>query len=239
MNRLLVASGDLEMDSPVLSRENLNHLKVLRPETDEEFELFDGAGRYRKYVYDGSRLQAAGDVAIAPAPRPLILFACITKGSRWDWTLEKATELGATEIVPVVSDRTIVRIPKTERAVKRERWERIAKDAARQCDTKFVPLVHEAVDFPVSLEKVCATACMVGALTEKTRMIGQVAAELARGERPLAVYVGPEGDFSPRELEQLYDLAVPVSFGANVLRAETAAIFALSVIKGVADVQAG
>ena len=152
--------------------------------------------------------------------------------------MEKATELGVTEIVPVISERTIVRIKPEERAAKRERWERIVCDAARQCDTKFLPKVRAAVDFADTVKEAAECACLVGALTEKTRMIAEAAAEALKGGRELAVYVGPEGDFSPAELETLCTVGVPVSFGTNVLRAETAAIFAVSVIRGMMDVQA-
>lgn len=238
MNRFLTESGDLAQETPELSAENRRHLKVLRPKEGEEFELFDGAGKCRRYIWRQGRLAAAGEVMEFPPPKVLKLFACITKGSRWDWTLEKATELGVTEIVPVISERTIVRIKPEERAAKRERWERIVCDAARQCDTKFLPRVRAAVDFADTVKEAAECACLVGALTEKTRMIAEAAAEALKGDRELAVYVGPEGDFSPAELEALCTVGVPVSFGANVLRAETAAIFAVSVIRGMMDVQA-
>ena len=82
------------------------HLKVVRPRTGEEVELFDGHGRTRRCMWDGRRLVANGPATAFPAPRTeLVLFACVTKGSRWDWTIEKAVELGATRIVPVISDR--------------------------------------------------------------------------------------------------------------------------------------
>lgn len=238
MNRFLAESGDLGQDTPELSAENLRHLKVLRPKEGEVFELFDGAGKCRRYAWRKGRLEACGEVAEFPRPRPLKLFACITKGSRWDWTLEKATELGVTEIVPVISARTIVRIGEAEREQKRERWERICRDAARQCDTKFLPKVRAALNFADTLKEVRDCRCLVGALTEKTVMIAEAAREALKSGKELAVYVGPEGDFSPEELSALCEAGVPVSFGANVLRAETAAIFAVSVIRGMMDVQA-
>lgn len=235
MNRFLVDPSALSAASPALSAENRRHLKVLRPREGEEFELFDGRGNFRRYAYLGGGLSATGEPMSQPAPRPVILFACVTKGSRWDWTLEKATELGATEIVPVISERTIVRIPKSERAAKRERWERIAADAARQCDTKYLPRIHPAADFADAIEKARECVCLVGALTEKTRMIAPAAREYASASKPLAVFVGPEGDFTGSELDRLCEIGIPVSFGANVLRAETAAIFALSVLRAAID----
>ena len=156
MHRLLVPFEQLASDSPVLPKEAANHLKVLRPKDGEEIELFDGRGKSRRFSVAGGgkdfRLAALSPVCAAPrASRSLTLFACVTKGSRWDWTIEKATELGVTRIVPVISARTIVRIGLGEREAKRARWIRIAEDAARQSDAKWIPEIHEPVSFAESL----------------------------------------------------------------------------------------
>lgn len=236
MHRLLVESHELSQESPALSRDALHHLKVLRPKDGEEIELFDGKGSLRRYLFDAAArgLRAAPGQTIrtvGQSNKSLTLFACVTKGSRWDWTIEKATELGVTRIVPVISDRTIVRIPKAERAAKRERWQRIAEDAARQSDAVWLPEIVEAVDFADTLPLVKACTCFVGALTDPPP---RPLLEAVRVSDPLpsdlAVYVGPEGDFTPDELRALLACATPVSFGPTVLRAETAALFGVAVL---------
>ena len=239
MHRLLAKTSELLCDNPALSSEALRHLKVLRPKNGEVFELFDGAGKFRRYRYEGSGLTAIAGEGVVFVERPameLTLFACITKGSRWEWTIEKATELGVARIVPVISERTIVRIAEAERAAKRERYLRIVEEAARQSDALWIPELSEIVDFTESLALVGKTTCFAGALTEPPSMpiaaaiAAAQAAEKDIGRRGMAVYVGPEGDFTPAELSALLELAVPVSLGPRVLRAETAAIFALSVL---------
>ena len=259
MHRLLVPSEQLASDSPVLPKEAANHLKVLRPKDGEEIELFDGSGKSRRFSVEGGgknfRLAALSPVCTAPrASRSLTLFACVTKGSRWDWTIEKATELGVTRIVPVVSARTIVRIGADEREAKRARWIRIAEDAARQSDAKWIPEIHEPVSFAESLPLVRETTCFVGALTNPPPQpllkalidLQQAAipAPVPRSPFPvphspfpdsLSIYVGPEGDFSPEELAALIEIATPVSFGSTILRAETAAIYGVSVLKSFLD----
>ena len=236
MHRLLVESHELSQESPALSRDALHHLKVLRPKDGEEIELFDGKGSLRRYLFDAAArgLRAAPGQTIrtvGQSNKSLTLFACVTKGSRWDWTIEKATELGVTRIVPVISDRTIIRIPKAERAAKRERWQRIAEDAARQSDAVWLPEIAEAVDFADTLPLVKACTCFVGALTDPPP---RPLLEAVRASDPLpsdlAVYVGPEGDFTPDELRALLACATPVSFGPTVLRAETAALFGVAVL---------
>ena len=238
MHRLLVPSEMLEADQAVLPRDAAHHLKVVRPKPGEIVELFDGAGRSRRYrcgANVAAPLAAAGELSVVP-PRPvrLTLFSCVTKGSRWDWTIEKATELGVTRIVPVISDRCIVRIGHGERAAKRDRWRRIAEDAARQSDARWLPDVCEAVDFRDSLEQVKTCTCFVGALTDPppepllAALQRRLSAENAG--RSFGLFVGPEGDFTPEELKALLEIAVPTSFGPTILRAETAAIFGLSVL---------
>ncbi len=237
MHRLLVESGLLEQDDVVLPKEAARHLKVLRPKPGEEIELFDGRGATRVYRVAGAGLTAAGAVTRHPrSGTRLTLFACVTKGSRWDWTIEKAVELGVSRIVPVISDRCIVRLPMDERAAKAERWRRIAEDAARQSDAVWLPEVLPAVDFPAALEWVRACdRVFVGALTTPPppALLEAVQRSLG-GLSPdgcgLGLFVGPEGDFTPEELSALLEIAVPTSFGPTILRAETAAIFGLSVL---------
>ena len=257
MHRLLVETRLLDEESPVLPADAARHLKVLRPKDGEEIELFDGKGRFRVFKVQGSRFKAqdsrsdesVGLVAASatlnfePSTLNLTLFACVTKGSRWDWTIEKATELGITRIVPVISERTIVRIPKGERAAKRERWMRIAEDAARQSDAKWLPEICEAVDFRDALPLVRETTCFIGALTNPPARPLMKAVEDFRREtgdlKGVSTFIGPEGDFTPEELKALMEIATPTSFGPTILRAETAAIYAVSVLtaslQGVCD----
>ena len=244
MHRLLVETRLLNEESPVLPADAARHLKVLRPKDGEEIELFDGKGKWKVYRFCASL--ASGEDAASPlraasqtfqtsqTSQTLTLFACVTKGSRWDWTIEKATELGVTRIVPVISERTIVRIPKAERAAKRERWMRIAEDAARQSDAKWLPEICEALDFKDALPLVKETTCFIGALTNPPAPLLMKAVEDFRREtgdlRGVSTFIGPEGDFTPEELAALMEIATPTSFGPTILRAETAAIFAVSVL---------
>ena len=249
MHRLLIRTEQLESDAPALSADARNHLRVVRPKDGEEVELFDGRGRFRVFACrrrpDGSPALSLAPVSPvrsqARLPVALTLFACVTKGSRWDWTVEKATELGVTRLVPVISERTVVRLASSEdRAAKGERWRRIAEEAARQSDAKWLPELLSPVTFAESLPLVRATACFVGALTEPPpppigEALGTVRSSAADD---WAVYVGPEGDFAPAELAALLEIATPVSFGPTVLRAETAAIYGVSALKAFLDVRA-
>lgn len=236
MHRLLVDAASLAQESVTLPKDAARHLNVLRPKPGEEIELFDGKGRTRRYAVEGKSLRASGAFAsFAPPAVQVTLFACVTKGSRWDWTVEKAVELGVTRIVPVISERCIVRLAPGEREAKAERWRRVAEDAARQSDAVWLPEVLAPVNFPDALELVkgCGRV-FVGALTSPRPrpLLEMVLGEFVRAQKSLGLFVGPEGDFTPEELEALLGIAVPASFGPTVLRAETAAIFGLSVLMG-------
>ena len=243
MHRLKVEKELLFEHSPVLERDALQHLKVVRPKAGELVELFDGAGATRGYQVTPSGrdfvLEAAGERVETPRPPiALTLFACVTKGARWDWTLEKATELGVTRIVPVLYERTIVKVAPGERADKSARWKKIVEEAARQSDAVWLPELLEPQDFVSALRLASATDCYIGALTEPPSPMLAAALAERRGENAAAevsVFVGPEGDFTPAELAALMKVATPTSFGSTILRAETAAVFALSVVKGCLD----
>ena len=246
MHRLLVGTEQLGSDAPSLPAEAQRHLRVVRPKDGEEVELFDGRGSWR--VFACRRTGGSHGVSLAPVSgvrtlaRPdvsITLFACVTKGSRWDWTIEKATELGVSRLVPVVSERTIVRLAPDDCAAKRERWRRIAEDAARQSDAKWLPEILSPVTFDDSLPLVRATTCFVGALTDPPPpSVGEaVVAAQSSAAADWAVYVGPEGDFAPAELAALVGVATPVSFGPTVLRAETAAIYGVSALKAFLDMR--
>ena len=240
MHRLLADTKSIEGGEPVLSPAAMRHLKVVRPKEGETIELFDGRGAWREFAWRGGALHPAGDRRFLPrcGRRELALFACVTKGSRWDWTVEKATELGVARIVPVISGRTIVRIAPAERAAKRERWTRVAEEAARQSDAKWLPDVMEPVDFPRALEMFAECEGYVGALVtpRPPDFLSALKSSPRGGEaRTLAVFVGPEGDFTPGELAALLKVATPVSFGSTILRAETAAIYGAGVLKAFLD----
>ncbi|MBR1871529.1 MAG: 16S rRNA (uracil(1498)-N(3))-methyltransferase [Kiritimatiellae bacterium] len=234
VHRILVDTDTLLSGEATLSKDAAKHLRVVRAKLGEDVELFDGAGRTRIFnIAEGGALAAAGDATMHPRLRArLTLFACLTKQNRWEWMLEKVTELGATHIVPVMAERCVVKIAKCEAAKKLERWNKIAEEAARQSHAVWLPEIHAPVSFAEALEiaknsgKIFAGALMDGEMPEP---IAKAAAK-AGMEGDAGVFIGPEGDFSPAELAALLAMAQPVSLGPTVLRAETAAIFAVAVL---------
>jgi 16S rRNA (uracil1498-N3)-methyltransferase len=168
----------------------------------------------------------------AGAPVETVLFACIPKGDRMEWLLEKATELGVSKIVPVMSARTVVRLDARQAVAKQARWQRIVEAASRQCGAAFVPTVLPPQPFTATIDlmKACTTL-IVAALIPEAQPLKPVLDTL-NPQTPgqcWGWWCGPEGDFTKDEMQTILDCgAVPVTLGPLILRAETAAIYGLA-----------
>jgi len=218
--------------------EGYHLLHVLRATPGERVVVFDGKGREtdaRLVEGRGNRavVEPEGTARIAALPVSITLIQALPKGKRMDLIVEKATELGVAAVYPVVTERVVSRPKQGQALARRERWQRIAISAAKQCGTALVPEIG-----PVSAYSERLTECggpdlfLVGALSGEVRSLGPVLKEAHRaGVKRLCLLVGPEGDLSPGELDEAVAAgAVPVSFGPLVLRVETAALYGLSVL---------
>ncbi|MEP4379968.1 MAG: 16S rRNA (uracil(1498)-N(3))-methyltransferase [Alphaproteobacteria bacterium] len=166
----------------------------------------------------------------APAPDLWLVFAPI-KRAAVNFMVTKATELGVSRIVPVITART-----NSER-VNTRRLRANAIEAAEQSERLSIPEIDAPVRFPDFLDAwPTARRLLVGDETGAGKPILDIAAELAENPAPLAVMTGPEGGFAPAELDQLRDVpfVTPVGLGPRVLRADTAALAALAVVQAVA-----
>jgi 16S rRNA (uracil1498-N3)-methyltransferase len=158
------------------------------------------------------------------------LFAGVTKGHKMDLTVEKSVEIGVAAIVPVMSERSIVRWSAEKAAEKRERWQRVAASAAAQSSRQFIP----AIESPVALEDVVErvgdfAAFMVAWEDSGDALVSDVLAPLGADEL-VAVLVGPEGGLTDSEVATLDAAgASVVTLGRTVLRSETAGIVAAAL----------
>lgn len=212
---------------------------VLRARVGERVEVFDGAGRtgfaeVAAIAKRGAELRLLEE-KFQPRPAPeLILVQALPREATMDFIVQKSVELGASAIYPVLTERCIVRLTPDQYAEKSARWQRIALNAARQSHAAW--LMHIAAVQP--LEKFFQTPgkadyWFVGSLAAHAVPLRDALAT-ARAQRPrrAAALIGPEGDFTPDEYRAAEAAgAVPVSFGVSVLRADTAAFYALSALK--------
>ncbi|NQU10886.1 16S rRNA (uracil(1498)-N(3))-methyltransferase [bacterium] len=229
-----------DLQAPVLTGAEAHHcLNVLRLKPGDTLTVFDGRGhealgRITAVERDTVRLQMLSQSTSGPRPWRITLAQAIPKRSM-DLIVQKAAELGVVEIIPLVSDRTIVQ-PRGHASHKVDRWREIVLEACKQCGTNWLPEVHPPRPVRELLGQLGPYDLrLIGSLQPEARPLREVlrGALPARPATPPAVLVviGPEGDFTPAELAAAKSAGCqPVSFGPLVLRSETAALFVLSVL---------
>lgn len=229
--RWIADEVDLQRNRAALTGQNAAHLaRVLRVRAGQEFDLVLPGGstaraaRVTAVSNDRVEFELGAELMADAAPRRVSLYLAVFKFDRMEWAIEKATELGVTEIVPVIARRTEKHL--AQAAAKRvERWRRIAREAAQQSRSPGVPEVVPPIRLPQAAE-LAKGARIVLAENESQTMLKDV---LQGSEFSLAI--GPEGGWTQDELG-LFDRSGwrRASLGPNVLRAETAAIAALAVV---------
>ena len=199
-----------DLDRPRLSAEDHHHLaRVVRLRPGDAVTVSDGAGKWRAArLGAGPELVAATDAVADPRPAPPITVAfALVKGERPELTVQKLTELGIDRLIPFVAERGVVRWDATKIERQAGRLADIARHAAMQCRRTWLPQIDPATTF-----------------AEVAGLPGAALADLGGNPPSLrrsTVLVGPEGGWAPSEQAA----GLPrVRIGANVLRAETAAI---------------
>ena len=224
---------DSWVDEAWLTGDEAKHLsQVLRIRAGETVTVFDGSGRraeavIREVARDRARLDL-GSIVQTPAPKPFVTLAlAIPKGKNMDLVVQKAVELGVSVIQPLVTRRTIVQ-PGEGKA---EKWRRVTLEACKQCGLDHLPEVAEPLAFSEWLAKREGSGlALIASLTPGARPMKDV---VRAGEgSAVTVLIGPEGDFTPEATSAALTAGFhPVTLGANVLRAETAALFCLSALR--------
>lgn len=203
-----------DLDALELTADDLHHLaRVLRLRTGELVTAADGTGAVRPCLWAGGRLEAAGEAVVdSPSDPPLCVGFALTKADKPEWAVQRLTELGVDRITPFVAERSVVRWGSDKAERNLERMRAVARGAAMQSRRSRVP---EIADIAAFAQVVAVAAPGSIALADPG------AGRIAMQHRTLLV--GPEGGWSPAELEAVPD---HVSLGDTVLRAETAAIAA-------------
>lgn len=203
--------------------------RVLRMKTGDKVQFFDGSGQeYPAMLTEVGKKAVTAELAaaIAGQPEPVLhthLGQVLSRGERMDWVIQKATELGVSEITPLFSERCEVRL-NAERLQKRlEHWQQVAISACEQCGRSKVPLIHPPMPVERWQEQVKADLKLV---------LHPEATALASHQPParLALLIGPEGGLSDNEVSAAQTAGFQAAcFGPRVLRTETAPVVALSL----------
>ena len=244
IHRFYIAPAQWDPDHLILDEAESRHCTdVLRMKTGDRVIVFNGKGTE---VTAEITLLTKREVGLRPLfsqstpaqGAAITLAQAIPKGKNMDLVIQKATELGASEIQPLISERTVVRLDAAEAAEKQEKWQRIAVEACKQCGQNHLPVVH----LPLTMERFLGRRpghdlLLIAAIEPSARRLKEVLNEwrsLHPGRekpRSVLVLIGPEGDFTPSEIGMAKSSGcLPLSLGPIILRTETAAIYSLSTL---------
>jgi 16S rRNA (uracil1498-N3)-methyltransferase len=225
-----------------LARDSASHLaRVLRARSGDELRLFDGSGAEFAGVVEtvrGARVTVSVGAARTvdrESPLAVTLIQCVPRGDRMDFIVQKATELGVARIVPVLSQRSVVRLDAAQAAAKQLHWQAVAVSACEQCGRNRLPLLEPAqalLNYLGALEP-AAPGRLRWVLEPEPDEIAD--APTGPPDGPVGgveFAIGPEGGFAPEELEALRLCGFTrLGLGPRVLRTETAAIAALVMLQ--------
>jgi 16S rRNA (uracil1498-N3)-methyltransferase len=222
-------------------REAHHALHVLRLKRGERVTVLDGAGNefqcdVETAAKDFLTLAVKDKNSHSAPPCPVSLFVAIPKGKIIEDIIEKAVELGAHHIVPLLTERVVTQLDASGTEAKREKWQQVAIEAIKQCGAAWLPRVEKPValkDFLARSEK--PEFSLVGSLQTQRRLPREVFAEFlaqhGRAPQSAGVWIGPEGDFTLAELQAIEAAgARPITLGELTLRVETAVIYCLSFL---------
>jgi 16S rRNA (uracil1498-N3)-methyltransferase len=222
-------------------REAHHALRVLRVRRGDRLMVLDGAGKQflcevGGFDRDKVHLAIVEQKAIPPLPCQITLLQALPKGKLIESIIQKATELGAARIVPLLTERVVTELDAKHAERKAEKWQQVAVEAIKQCGIAWLPRV-EAPMTPAeflakneSFELPLLASLQPGAQHPRN-YFRQFEAQHGQRPKSACVWVGPEGDFGPDEAGAITAAgALPITLGPLVLRVETAAIYCLSIL---------
>jgi 16S rRNA (uracil1498-N3)-methyltransferase len=242
MRRFYLAPEYCQESSLVLTGSEAHHARhVLRVRRGDRVVVLDGMGHSFECEVEGCgaetvRLIVAKKHSHPPLPGQVTLLQAVPKGKTMEVIVQRATELGASRIVPLLSERVVAHLDSQEAAHKTSKWQVAAREAVKQCGSPWLP----RVDPPVSpadflARKETFDLPLVASLQSGSRILRDYfhAFRSERGRTPgsICVWVGPEGDFTASELSALESHGVlAITLGRLIMRTETAALYCLSVL---------
>jgi 16S rRNA (uracil1498-N3)-methyltransferase len=228
MHRFFAPPTNFDDKSVTLGQDETRHLRdVLRMRGGENVHVFDGTGR--EFLCEVTHIGRRDSVArivneVTPAapesPLELTVAAAILKGDKFDWVVQKAVELGVSQLIPVITARCDVKLKDSTKRV--ERWRKIVLEASKQCGRAKLMGVGEPSGFRESIESTTGEADSAALLFSERDGVSLSRVSPAKF---VTAFTGPEGGWEDSELAAATERGVRiVTFGGRILRAETAAI---------------
>lgn len=240
MHRFFVDKKNINNDQVIINGDDVKHIKnVLRLTIDDEITVCDGENwDYLLKIENIENNEVIGTVinkekSKGEPPVEVVLYQGLPKSSKMDLIIQKATELGIKKIVPVITERTVVKIQNQKKENnKLERWNRIAIEAAKQCRRGELPLVDNIIGFKQMINEVKEDFVIVPYENERKIGTKEVLQDYKNhGRKRISIMIGPEGGFEEEEISRLIDIgAKSISLGPRILRTETAGFTALAIV---------
>lgn len=247
MQHFFVSPSQINGHTIVITGEDVNHIKnVLRMKPGEEISIGNGAddNEYRASIKEIKDDEIICDLLFVKEdgvelPVGITLFQGLPKSDKMDTIIQKAVELGAVRIVPVATERAVVKLDAKKAASKKERWQKISEAAAKQSKRAVVPEVtlpmtmSEAVNMAASMNAAAIPYELENGMDGMKAFVDRVKSlEGNKDTKPeVAVFIGPEGGFADEEIELAGNAGItPVSLGRRILRTETAGMTVLSIL---------
>ena len=236
MGRFFIEASQVNGDAVTITGDDARHLiQVLRAKPGQAVEVSDGQHVYQtriRSIRDGRVFLDIVEVSKSNAEPGLFvtLYQALAKGERMDWAIQKAVELGAGRIVPVLTKYTVVQLDEKKAQKRLERYQRIAAEAAKQCRRGRVPEVTAPVTFGEAVASADAPLKLIAWEQEGDRGRSDVLGTADIPEK-VDIAIGPEGGFSGDEIEAARNAGfISVGLGPRILRTETAGIALLSIL---------
>jgi 16S rRNA (uracil1498-N3)-methyltransferase len=228
------------LDGTLDAEESRHCAQVMRQAVGDSLSVFNGHGLEAKARITSIERDTVNYEILAkastPGPlHPVWLAQALTKPKSMDLILQKATELGVSELVPLQSEHSVAQVDDEKIEAKLEKWRRLTIEAAKQCGQNWLPVIHPPRPPREGLAEIPRGAVkLIASLQTEARPLKTVLTEqrpALKPGTPIVIMIGPEGDFTPAEIGQARSAGfMPVSLGKIILRAETAAFFALSAL---------
>lgn len=240
MSNFFIDSGNIDGENAYVTGSDVNHIKnVLRMKESDEIKLSTGDGllytaKIGEFLPDRivcRIIDCEGDKSELPAK--IVLFQGLPKKDKMELIIQKAVELGVSEIVPVMMKRTIVKLEDNKKEQKKlERWRTISLTAAKQSGRAIVPEVSDFITFNEAVKQAKGLEYnLIPYENEKGMERARELIKELKDKKSIGIFIGPEGGISEDELELAINAgAKPISLGNRILRTETAGLALVSVI---------
>jgi 16S rRNA (uracil1498-N3)-methyltransferase len=238
MTRFFVPTSQIRDDLVYLEGSDHHHLQtVLRRTVGDEVQILNGKGeewvaRIVEMTARTTIAKLSGSTGKQTEPRlKLNLVQSLPKADKFEWIIQKNTEVGVSCFQPIVSERSLIRLDAATKAKKQERWQKIIQEAAEQSGRGIVPPLRPVLEWREFIARFPKGLVLLPWEGEQQRSLKDVLDAVTALPEQVGVIIGPEGGFAQSEVAALQKLgAIPITLGPRILRTETAGLVAVAAL---------